>query len=376
MSPVGCVFRHICSERSGLSRIHAKGMAAEPAVAGKGDVGTRSLPAPGKEPSLNDLVDAFGRRFHYLRLSITEVCNFRCTYCLPDGFKKTAPLTFLTPLECERVVRAFAELGVSKIRLTGGEPSVRRDLTEIIARAAAVPGVSKVCITTNGWNLDRQVAGWRDAGLTNLNVSIDSLDRETFQQITGHDRLPSVVAGVDRALLLGLPTVKINGVLIRDTVEAGFDAFADFVRERPVAVRFIELMRTGDNAEYFADQHVSGAVLTDWLTARGWSPSQRAFDDGPAIEMTHPEYAGRIGLIAPYAAGFCDSCNRLRITARGQLRLCLFGELGVDLRDLLKTDAPEALRARILKALAGKPAGHRLHQGDSGDTRQLAQFGG
>lgn len=325
---------------------------------------------------MNDLVDGFGRRFHYLRLSITEVCNFRCTYCLPDGFKKTAPLTFLTPLECERVVRAFAELGVSKIRLTGGEPSVRRDLTEIIARTAAVPGVSKVCITTNGWNLDRQIAGWHDAGLTNLNVSIDSLDREAFRQITGHDRLASVVAGVDRALSLGLPSVKINGVLIRDTVEAGFDAFANFVRERPVAVRFIELMRTGDNAEYFADQHVSGAVLTDWLTARGWSPSQRAFDDGPAIEMTHPEYAGRIGLIAPYAAGFCDSCNRLRITARGQLRLCLFGELGVDLRDLLKMDAPEALRAKILKALEGKPAGHRLHQGDSGDTRQLAQFGG
>ncbi len=325
---------------------------------------------------MNDLVDTFGRRFHYLRLSVTEVCNFRCTYCLPDGFKKTAPLTFLTPLECERVVRAFAELGVSKIRLTGGEPSVRRDLTEIIARTATVAGVSKVCITTNGWNLDRQVASWRDAGLTNLNVSIDSLDRETFRQITGHDRLPSVVAGVDRALSLGLPTVKVNGVLIRDTVEAGFDAFANFVRERPVAVRFIELMRTGDNAEYFADQHVSGAVLTDWLTARGWSPRQRAFDDGPAIEMTHPEYAGRIGLIAPYAAGFCDSCNRLRITARGQLRLCLFGELGVDLRDLLKTDASAALRARILKALEGKPAGHRLHQGDSGDTRQLAQFGG
>ncbi|TAJ70290.1 MAG: GTP 3',8-cyclase MoaA [Phenylobacterium sp.] len=325
---------------------------------------------------MDDLVDGFGRRFHYLRLSITEVCNFRCTYCLPDGFKKTAPLTFLTPAECERVVRAFAELGVSKIRLTGGEPSVRRDLPEIIARTAAVPGVSKVCITTNGWNLDRQIGGWRDAGLTNLNVSIDSLDRETFVRITGHDRLSSVVAGLDRALSLGLPNVKVNGVLIRDTVEAGFDAFTEFVRERPVAVRFIELMRTGDNAEYFADQHVPGTVLTDWLAARGWCRRPRAFDDGPAVEMVHPDYAGRIGLIAPYAAGFCDSCNRLRVTARGQLRLCLFGELGVGLKDLLEVDAPEALRVRILKALAGKPAGHRLHQGDSGDTRQLAQFGG
>lgn len=322
------------------------------------------------------LVDGFGRRFHYLRLSITEVCNFRCTYCLPDGFKKQEPLSFLDPQACERVVRAFADLGVSKVRLTGGEPSVRRDLPEIIARTAAVPGVDKVCVTTNGWNLDRQVAAWRDAGLTNLNISIDTLDREAFRRITGHDRLASVVGGLDRALGLGVPSVKVNGVLLRDTTEAGFDGFAEFVRERPVAVRFIELMRTGDNADYFADQHVAGSTLTGWLDARGWTRRARAFDEGPAVEFAHPDYAGRIGLIAPYAPGFCDSCNRLRVTARGRLRLCLFGELGVDLRDLLDKDEPEALRARIVRALAGKPAGHRLHEANSGDTRQLAQYGG
>ena len=267
-------------------------------------------------------------------------------------------------------------MGVSKVRLTGGEPSVRRDLAEIIGRTATTPGIDKVCITTNGWNLDRQVAGWRAAGLTNLNVSIDSLDRDAFRRITGHDRLGSVIGGVDRALELGVPTVKVNGVLLRETAEAGFEAFADFVRERPVAVRFIELMRTGDNAEFFTDQHVPGARLTDWLAARGWTRQERAFDDGPAFEFSHPDHAGRIGLIAPYAPGFCDSCNRLRVTARGQLRLCLFGELGVNLKDLLEKDEPEALRARIVGALAGKPAGHRLHEANSGDTRQLAQFGG
>lgn len=325
---------------------------------------------------MDDLVDGFGRRFHYLRLSVTEVCNFRCTYCLPDGFKKSAPLTFLSPLECERVVRAFAGLGVSKIRLTGGEPSVRRDLPQIIARTAAVPGISKVCITTNGWNLERQIGVWREAGLTHLNVSIDSLDRASFQRITGHDRLPAVVKGLDSALALGLSGVKVNGVLMRETARDGFSAFAEFVRERPVAVRFIELMRTGDNAAFFADQHLPGVVLTDWLTEWGWTPRARAFDDGPAVEYAHPDYAGRIGLIAPYASGFCDSCNRLRITARGQLRLCLFGELGVELKDVLEIDAPKALRLRILAALAGKPARHRLHQGNAGDARQLAQFGG
>jgi len=325
---------------------------------------------------MGSLVDGFGRRFHYLRLSITEVCNFRCDYCLPDGFKKSGPLTFISPLEAERVVRAFADLGVAKVRLTGGEPSVRRDLPQIIARTAAVPGIGKVCITTNGWNLDRHIAGWRDAGLTNLNVSIDTLDRDAFRRITGHDRLASIVAGLDRALALEVPVVKVNAVLLRETAEAGFDGFADFVRDRPVAVRFIELMRTGDNADYFARHHVAGAALTDWLIARGWSPHERRFDDGPAIEYRHPDFAGRIGLIAPYAPGFCDSCNRLRVTARGQLRLCLFGELGVGLKDLLEVDAPDALRQRIQRALAGKPAGHRLHEANSGDTRQLAQFGG
>lgn len=322
------------------------------------------------------LVDGFGRRFRYLRLSITEVCNFRCTYCLPDGFKKSGPLDFISPLEAERVVRAFAAMGVSKVRLTGGEPSVRRDLPEIMARAAAAPGVDKVCITTNGWNLNRQVERWRAAGLTNLNISIDSLDRDAFSRITGHDRLGSVVAGLDRALAIGVPTVKVNGVLLRETADAGLDAFADFVRERPVAVRFIELMRTGDNADFFAAHHVPGGRLTGWLDARGWTRREREADDGPAIEYTHPDHAGRIGLIAPYAPGFCDSCNRLRVTARGQLRLCLFGELGVDLKDLLERDDPEALQARIVRALAGKPAGHRLHEANSGDTRQLAQFGG
>ena len=161
----------------------------------------------------------------------------------------------------------------------------------------SAPDMAKVAITTNGWNLDRQVTGWRDAGLTNLNVSIDSLGRETFRRITGHDRLATVLTGLDLALALGVPTVKVNGVLTRDAFEAGFDAFAAFVRDRPVAVRFIELMRTGDNADYFADQHVPGTHLTEWLTARGWTPRARAHDDGPAVEFVHPDYAGRIGLI-------------------------------------------------------------------------------
>lgn len=337
---------------------------------------TPSPPVFGKGRRVQHLEDGFGRRFPYLRLSITEACNFRCTYCLPNGYRKSAPHDFLSVDEVSRLLRAFRELGVRKVRLTGGEPSVRRDLKALIA-ASAETGIEKVALTTNGWRLARDLDDWMQAGLTHLNVSVDSLDRSAFSRVTGHDRLPEVLAGVDAALGSRRLKVKLNAVLLRDTLGEGFDAHAAFLRERRISVRFIELMRTGENAAFFAAQHVSGAVLRDWLCEQGWSPVARGLDDGPATEFSHPDYEGRFGLIAPYAPGFCDSCNRLRVTARGRLRLCLFGEGGVDLRDLLQRDLDrEALQARIGDALHIKPAAHRLAAGLSGDTRQLAEVGG
>ena len=323
------------------------------------------------------LADGFGRRFRYLRLSVTEVCNFRCTYCLPDGWKKTAPLSFLTPDEIARLIGAFADLGLAKVRLTGGEPTVRKDFTDIVARTAAVSGVDKVAVTTNGWNLIRQIDSWKAAGLTHLNLSLDALEPEAFQRITGHDRLVSILTGLDRALDLDLQAVKVNAVLLRDTGERGFEDWAEFVRQRPVSVRFIELMRTADNLDFFTRNHIGGGVLRDWLEQRGWTPVDRPPDGGPAQEYSHPDYAGRLGLIAPYAPGFCDRCNRLRVTARGKLRLCLFGEGGVDLRDLLIDDdqRPDLIE-RIRGAMSGKRLGHLLAQGNPGDLGNLAQLGG
>jgi len=321
--------------------------------------------------------DAFGRRFRYLRLSVTEVCNFRCTYCLPDGFRKSGAMDFLRADEVDRLVRAFAELGIAKVRLTGGEPTVRKDLAQLIARVSVQPGVEKVALTTNGWNLARHVDAWTAAGLTHLNVSVDALDREAFHRITGHDRLSDVLEGIERAMILPLKAVKVNAVLLREGLEDDFSAWTEFVRERPIAVRFIELMRTGDNKAFFEEQHVSGTVLRQWLQTHGWVAKARGIDDGPAVEFMHPDHVGRIGLIAPYAPGFCDGCNRLRVTARGQLRLCLFGEGGRPLRDLLNADDQcEALKSRIVEALTFKPAAHGLHGANPGDTRNLAQTGG
>lgn len=322
------------------------------------------------------LGDGFGRRFTYVRLSVTEACNFRCGYCLPAGYRKTAPHDFLSPAEVGRLARALVGAGIGKIRLTGGEPSVRGDITRLIAAVAAA-GAHKVALTTNGWNLERRLDEWTEAGLTHLNVSVDSLDASVFARVTGRDVLPAVLRGIDRALALGRLAVKLNAVLLRDTVGVGLEAMAAYLRDRPLSVRFIELMRTADNADYFADQHVAGAYLRSWLAARGWRPLARDPDAGPATEYAHPGHLGRFGLIAPYGAGFCGSCNRLRVTARGRLRLCLFGAGEVDLRDLLGDDGNEAVViARIQESLAGKAVGHGLRRLDFGHLANLSAVGG
>ncbi|KRG88080.1 molybdenum cofactor biosynthesis protein A [Stenotrophomonas daejeonensis] len=326
---------------------------------------------------MSQLTDGFGRSFPYLRLSLTEACNFRCSYCLPDGYHADGRPRFLAVDEIARLVRAFATLGMHKIRLTGGEPSLRKDLTQIIATVARVPGIRKVAITTNGTLLPRHLPDWHRAGLTALNVSVDSLQRERFHAITGHDRLPEILEGIGMAQALGLQSVKLNAVLLRGRNDDELPAWMEFLRERALSVRFIELMRTGDNGDYFQRHHLRADVLVEQLHAAGWSLRPRAADAGPAREYTHPGYRGSIGIIAPYSRDFCAGCNRLRVTARGDLRLCLFGDFGVALRPLLQSDADhDALLARITTQLGLKAAGHGLHQGRTGLTPHLASIGG
>ena len=325
---------------------------------------------------MNELEDRFGRRFSYLRLSLTEACNYRCSYCLPDGYDGPSR-GFLTRPEIGRVLRAFVDLGMTKLRLTGGEPSLRRDLIEIIDDAANLDGIRKIAMTTNGVVLERKVSAWRDAGLTALNVSLDSLDPDRFAAVTGFDHHASLLRGIDQALTLGFDSVKLNAVLLRGVNDDELDGWLDYVRVRALSMRFIELMRTGDNADYFAAHHLPASTVAAQLLARGWTRVARAPDAGPAIEYAHPDYRGKIGLIAPYAPNFCASCNRLRVTARGDLRLCLFGEFGVPLRGLLQDDADgETLRARIAQQLGLKAAGHDLHRGNPGMTPHLASVGG
>lgn len=323
------------------------------------------------------LIDPFGRRFPYLRLSLTEACNFSCSYCLPDGYRADGRPRFIEPDEIRRLLRAFAALGMHKLRLSGGEPSLRKDLTDIIAIAAATPGVRKIALTTNGTRLPRQLPAWREAGLTALNVSVDSLQRGRFAHITGHDRLDEIQQGIEQALGMGFEAIKLNAVLLRGLNDDELPAWLDYLRDRPISLRWIELMRTGDNADYFARHHLRAEHIEAPLRAAGWRQLDRAPDAGPAREWMHPDYAGRIGIIAPYAKDFCAGCNRLRVTARGDLRLCLFGEFGSPLRPLLQHDDQfDALLARIQVQLGLKAAGHGLHQGNTGLTPHLASIGG
>ncbi|HCH3939739.1 TPA: GTP 3',8-cyclase MoaA [Vibrio parahaemolyticus] len=323
--------------------------------------------------------DKFHRKFYYLRLSVTDVCNFKCTYCLPDGYKPSGNKnsSFLSLPEIKRVVKAFADCGTSKVRITGGEPSLRKDFTDIIHSVATTPGIKKVATTTNGYRMAKQVADWREAGLTNINVSVDSLDPRMFHQITGENKFTEVMNGIERAFEVGYEQVKVNVVLMKDLSHHELPAFLNWIKDRPIQLRFIELMQTGEMDDLFSKHHVSGVAIRNQLIANGWLLKVRSHHDGPAQVFVHPDYKGEIGLIMPYEKDFCESCNRLRVSALGKLHLCLFGEHGVELRDLLERDDQEnELIERIQSQLQTKSVSHFLHDGNTGMTPHLASIGG
>ena len=324
------------------------------------------------------LVDSYERKFVYLRLSVTDRCNFRCVYCLPNGYEASGHIEpELSLEEVRRLVSGFVKLGVWKVRLTGGEPTVRRDIVELAQTVASVQGVRKIAITTNGNRLEELAIPLRKAGVTSVNISVDSLDKETFQKITGTDRFEQVLRSVDHALSAGFENVKINTVLLREKNDHELSNFIFWVRERPVSVRFIELMQTGKNRELFERRHLSGGTVQFELLRSGWTPLARKRDDGPAVVYHHPDYAGTIGIIAPYSQDFCKTCNRLRVSSRGALRLCLFGEKDESLRDCLTDDSGrEELVARVRRLVLGKPISHFLHEGKYGNTWNLAGIGG
>ncbi|UJF22187.1 GTP 3',8-cyclase MoaA [Shewanella sp. OMA3-2] len=326
---------------------------------------------------MSQLQDKFGRKFHYLRMSITDVCNFKCTYCLPDGYRPDGRQSFLTLSEIENLVAAFGEVGTQKIRITGGEPTLRKDFTDIVRIVADNPNIHTVAMTTNGYRLEKNAKQWYDAGLRRINVSVDSLDPRMFHQITGENKFDEVMRGIDAALEAGFERVKVNAVLLKDLNSKDLPRFLHWIKHTPIDLRFIELMETGLGHDYFKAHHLAGNDIKARLMAEGWLHDRSAVDDGPAQNFSRPDYQGRIGLIMPYAKDFCASCNRLRVSAKGKLHLCLFTESGLDLRDLLQhADQRPELIQRLHSQLAQKEQTHYLHQGITGVTQHLASIGG
>ena len=327
---------------------------------------------------MRDLKDGLGRHLHYLRLSVTDRCTFRCAYCLPDGCGRRDGDSPLSVAEIGRLARAFADLGVWKVRLTGGEPTVRADLLDVVRAVSSVPGVRRIGLTTNGHRLATMATELRRAGLSSVNVSVDSLDPDRFEEITGHAALDRVVAGVEAALAAGIPSVKVNAVLLRDMADDELDRFLAWTARRSLAVRFIELMQTRDNVAYFRAHHVEADELQARLERRGWTRRERDASDGPAIVFGHPAHVGQVGVVAPYSPGFCEACNRVRVSSTGDLNLCLFGDrAAIPLRPYLRSDADaRAIGPLVRAAVAEKPASHSLRNGSPGATSTLAAIGG
>ena len=330
---------------------------------------------------MTNLIDSFGRTFPYIRLSITDVCNFKCGYCLPNGYQidKSDNRKFLKLKEIGRLTKALSELGVSKIRLTGGEPTVRKDFFDIIKVIKESSGIKKTVITTNGYHLDKIASKIKASGLDGINISIDSLNREIFKSITSHDRLPEILKGIEKLKKMNFQNIKINAVLLKgiNDSEKDFDQWAKFIEKNEIDFRYIELMQTGDNLHYFKKYHVSATKFTSYLNKNNWIIQTFGRDAGPAKNYLNPKFKGKLGIIAPYSKDFCKSCNRLRITAKGDLRLCLFGNTGINIRHLMQTDDQiEELKDLILKQLNFKKESHYLELGETGLTKNLSTTGG
>ncbi len=349
---------------------------------------------PTRPGAFDSLSDSFGRRFSYLRLSITEQCNFRCQYCLPDGSAVDASCSKaeLTLPEIELLVCSFAALGTKKVRISGGEPSLRKDLCTIIRTIKAIPGIETVALSTNGYRLKKDVRAWREAGLDQLNISIDSLDPATFALITGQDRLPDILEGLELAANLGFNAIKINTVLLKFYNAMALPDFLEFVQKRNISLRFIELMQTGDSNAFFKKQQQSASAWCEQLQQQGWQLQTPTLHAGPAREYQHPDYLGKIGFITPYSQHFCDDCNRLRVSSSGQLFLCLFAEQHQNMRPLLQTvlrqnelsqcqkpgQTPDThlLQQWLQQQVQQKAASHLLTSQQTGATRHFAMIGG
>lgn len=313
------------------------------------------------------MIDGLGREISYLRLSVTDRCNQRCLYCMPGGSAGCLQ-DVLTADEIEAVVRAAVAAGIRKVRVTGGEPLVRRDILEICRRIAAIPDVNELCLTTNGSLLPELAADLRKAGVQRLNISLDSLDAETYRQVTRGGSLNRAMAGLLAARQAGFERIKINVVLMSGINVDEIRSLAELTRNEPIDVRFIELMPIGDCTDWTREHYVSNSCVTDWMP-----DLQEAGNGGVARLYRLPGCQGTVGLISPLSSHFCPTCNRIRITADGRLKPCLHSSDEICLRNLADDELIRTIRA----AIQAKPACHALNNRLRSDSlRNMNAIGG
>ena len=325
------------------------------------------------------MFDSTRREIHYLRLSVTDLCNLRCRYCMPDGVEKLEREAVLTYEEFLRLAALFARCDIDTVRVTGGEPLVRKNVAQLVAGLKETPGIRRVTLTTNAVLLAEQLPALLDAGLDSVNISLDTLRPEVFRQITARDDFATVQAGLQAALQSGLP-VKLNCVPQAGVNEGELEQLAALAKDNAMQVRFIEMMPIGYGA---AMPCISGPELRARF-ARRWpelaplSPAQEhALGDGPAVYYTVPGWQGSIGFIAAVHGKFCASCNRVRLTSQGFLRPCLASETGCDLRALLRSGADDAqLLAAIRETIWAKPREHHFNDSSMPATRGMYRIGG
>lgn len=324
-----------------------------------------TAPAPELDPLRPPLLDAQGRRMSYLRLSVTDRCNFRCQYCSPASWGGRKDL--LTAPELERIVSVFAQLGIRRVRLTGGEPLIRPDIVDVAGRIARLPGVERVAITTNASHLEALARPLREAGVTELNLSLDTLVPETFRAISRQGDLGAILRGIEAAVGAGFRSLKLNAVVMRGVNDGEVAALIAFAHARGILPRFIELMPFGKG------EGVPTAELVSRLAAEGLALSEEAELpqelQGPARYLRTAS-GERVGFISPMTQNFCGGCNRVRVASNGDLRSCLGGRSQAPLHALIRGGATDAALALAVRAALGeKPDGH--HFNEPGASEQL-----
>lgn len=313
------------------------------------------------------LIDKFGREVDYIRLSVTDRCDFRCVYCMTEEMQFLPRSEILSLEELYQVARAFTELGVKKIRLTGGEPMVRKDVMTLVQRLGELPGIEELLLTTNGAQLDKFAQPLRDAGVNRVNISIDSLDAERFKRISRVGKLERVLAGIDAAVAAGFDRVKLNSVIMRGYNEDEVIDLAEYALARDIDIAFIEEMPLGEASDHNREETTCS---NDWVR-QALSEKYELIDSdektaGPSRYSRIEGAKSRIGFISPVSHNFCESCNRVRITVEGRLLLCLGNEYSVDLREIMRNEEKnfEDLKQAIIDSMALKPERHYFYDDD------------